>query len=137
MAPKVIGTVAVLLWLTALVRAQLTHSIIMPNHPAIDYPGEPNDRVAQLNRKLQSGEARLEFEDRTGYLRSLLAALEIPIESQVALFSGTSLQARIINARNPRTIFFNDSTAVPRVAGVATRYYEPPRWFAVEISQRF
>jgi iron complex outermembrane receptor protein len=33
--------------------------------------------------------------------------------------------------------YFIDSTAVPRVAGVATRYYEPPRWFAVEISQRF
>jgi hypothetical protein len=114
---KVIGTVAVLLWLTALVGAQLTDSIIMPNHPAIDYSGDSNDRVAQLNRKLQSGDARLEFEDRTGYLRSLLAALDIPIESQVALFSGTSLQARLINARNPRTIFFNDSTAVGWMSG--------------------
>ena len=59
----------------------------------------------------------MQFEERTGYLRSLLAALDIPIESQVAVFSGTSLQARIINARNPRTIFFNDSTAVGWMAG--------------------
>jgi hypothetical protein len=115
--PQVIGTLAALWWLTALASAQLTDSIIEPSHPAIGYPGESNDQVAQLNRKLQSGEVRLEFDERTGYLRSLLAALDVPIESQVALFSGTSLQGRIINARNPRTIFFNDATAVGWMAG--------------------
>ena len=113
----VIVTLAALLWLTAVASAQLTDSIIEPGHPAIGYPGEANDAVARLNRKLQSGEARLEFEEGTGYLKGLLAALDIPIESQVAVFSGTSLQARIINARNPRTIFFNDSTAVGWMAG--------------------
>ena len=117
MSRKVIGTLAILLWITALVSAQLTNSIIEPGHPVIRYPGETTDRVAQLNRKLQSGEVSLQFEERTGYLRSLLAALDIPIESQVALYSGTSLQARIINTRNPRTIFFNDSTAVGWMAG--------------------
>jgi hypothetical protein len=117
MSRWVVGTVGILLWITAIVSAQLTDSIIEPRHPAIGYFGESNDRVARLNRKLQSGETTLQFEERTGYLRSLLAALDIPIESQVALFSGTSLQARIINARNPRTIFFNDSTAVGWMAG--------------------
>ncbi len=117
MVRKVIGAVAILAWITAVASAQLANSIIEPGHPAIGYPGESNDSVARLNRKLQSGELRLEFEERTGYLRSLLAALDIPIDSQVALFSGTSLQARIINARNPRTIFFNDSTAVGWMAG--------------------
>jgi hypothetical protein len=117
MVRRVIGTLAVLSWLTALASAQLSDSIIMPSHPAIDYPGETNDPVAQLNRKLQSGDVRLDFEGHTGYLRSLLAALDIPIESQIALFSGDSLQAGIINARNPRTIFFNDSTAVGWMSG--------------------
>jgi hypothetical protein len=118
MPRKVIGTIAILAWISAIVSAQITDSsIIEPGHPAIGYSGPSNDRVAQLNRKLQSGEAQLQFEERTGYLRSLLAALDIPIESQVALFSGSSLQARIINARNPRTIFFNDSTAVAWMAG--------------------
>ena len=117
MVRKVIGAVAILAWITAVVSAQLAGSIIDPNHPAIRYAGESNDRVAQLNRKLRGGEVSLQFEERTGYLKSLLAALDIPIESQVALFSGTSLQARIINARNPRTIFFNDSTAVGWMAG--------------------
>ena len=117
MVRKVIGAVAILAWITAVASAQLANSIIEPGHPAIGYPGESNDSVARLNRKLQSGEIQLEFEERTGYLRSLLAALDIPVDSQVALFSGTSLQARIINARNPRTIFFNDSTAVGWMAG--------------------
>jgi hypothetical protein len=117
MVRRVIGAVAILAWITAVVSAQLAGSIIEPSHPAIGYPGESNDSVARLNRKLQSGEIQLEFAERTGYLRSLLAALDIPIDSQLALFSGTSLQARIINARNPRTIFFNDSTAVGWMAG--------------------
>jgi hypothetical protein len=117
MSRTIIGIVAILAWISSLVSAQLIDSIIEPGHPAIRYPGEPNDRVAQLNRKLTSGDVQLQFEERTGYLRSLLASLDIPIESQVALFSGTSLQARFINARNPRTIFFNDSTAVGWMAG--------------------
>jgi hypothetical protein len=117
MPRTVIGTIAMLAWVSTLVSAQLTNSIIEPGHPAIGYSGESNDRVEQLNRKLRNGEVQLKFEERTGYLRSLLAALDVPIESQMAVFSGTSLQARIINARNPRTIFFNDSTAVAWMAG--------------------
>ena len=114
---KVTGTIALVLWIAALASAQLIESIIEPGHPAISYPGTSTDRVAQLNRRLQSGEVRLEFEERTGYLRGLLAALDVPIESQIVVFSGTSLQSRIINAKNPRTIFFNDSTAVAWMSG--------------------
>jgi hypothetical protein len=117
MARKVIGTGAVFLWMVAIVSAQFAASIIEPGHPAIGYPGASSDSVAQLNRRLQAGEVRLEFDARTGYLRSLLGALEIPVESQIALFSGTSLQARLVNAKNPRTIFFNDSTVVAWMAG--------------------
>ncbi len=117
MTCKVIGTLAVFLWMAALASAQLTDAVIEPGHPAIGYNSPSSDRVAQLNRRLQAGETRLEFEQRSGYLRSLLGALDIPIESQVALFSGTSLQARLVNARNPRTIFFNDSTTVAWMAG--------------------
>jgi hypothetical protein len=117
MAFKVIGAPAALLWIATLASAQLADSIIEPEHPAIGYSGASSDRVAELNQRLQRGEARLEFEGPTGYLRGLLAALDIPIESQIALFSGTSLQSRLINANNPRTIFFNDSTTVAWMAG--------------------
>ena len=116
MTCRVIGTLTVFLWIAALASAQFP-DVIEPGHPAIGYAGPSSDRVAQLNRRLQSGQARLEFDERSGYLRSLIAALDIPIESQVALFSGTSLQGRLVNAKNPRTIFFNDSTAIGWMAG--------------------
>jgi hypothetical protein len=83
------------------------------DHPAIQYrTGTPTDPVSVLIAKLQSGNARLRFEGPQGYLRSLIEALNIPVESQIAVFSKTSLQADLIEPRNPRTIFFNDSVSV-------------------------
>src|SRR5688572_32826870 len=64
--------------------------------PAIRDNGEPGDSVARLNLRLQNGEARLSFDGRFGYLLSLLDALGIPLESQLLLFSKTSLQAVLI-----------------------------------------
>jgi hypothetical protein len=68
--------------------------------------------VDQLNARLQSGAARLTFDGRGGYLRSVLDELKVPVESQMLVFSPTSLQARRINPRNPRAIFFNQSVQV-------------------------
>jgi hypothetical protein len=88
------------------------------DHPAIQYAQRAaNDPVAKLNRKLQEGQVQLKFEGASGYLRSVLDALDVPLESQLAVFSKTSLQARLIDPRNPRTIFFNDSVAVAWVRG--------------------
>jgi hypothetical protein len=110
------AALAVLLW-GAAASAQLSHSVIEPGHPAIRY-GEPAaDRVAALNRRLAADDARLDFSPRAGYLPSLLAALDVPIDSQIAVFSRTSLQSPLINSHNPRTIFFNDSVAVAWMAG--------------------
>jgi hypothetical protein len=88
------------------------------DHPAIQYAGRPVDNaVARLNRRLEEGKARLRFDGPQGYLRSVLQALEIPVESQVVVFSKTSLQARIISPANPRTIFFNESVSAAWVRG--------------------
>jgi len=90
------------------------------DHPAIQYSTAPaNDPVARLNRQLQEGAVHLRFEAPQGWLRSVLQALDIPIESQMAVFSKTSLQMPLINPQNPRTIFFNDSVAAAWVR------YEP------------
>ncbi|HET9361147.1 MAG TPA: hypothetical protein VFO58_15460, partial [Vicinamibacterales bacterium] len=113
-----VAMLTMLAWAVAvLTSAQLSQSVIEPGHPAIRY-GEPAaDRVAALNRRLAAGEVRLDFNPHGGYLPGLLAALEVPTDSQIVVFSGTSLQSRIINSRNPRTIFFNDSVAVAWMAG--------------------
>jgi hypothetical protein len=88
------------------------------NHPAIAYKSEPSaDPVAELNRRIQSGQVRLQVEGPSGYLRSVLAALNIPVESQIAVFAKDSVQASRITSTNPRTLFFNDSVAVGWVRG--------------------
>jgi hypothetical protein len=86
--------------------------------PAIDYYNAPlDDAVTRLSRALASGSRRLSFDADAGYLNSVLAALDIPIESQVLVFSQTSLQAPAINEKNPRAVYFNDHAAVGWVRG--------------------
>lgn len=88
------------------------------DHPAIRYTDGPlTDEVSTLNRAVLAGEVTLAFEPLTGYLLSVLEALDVPIESQVTVFSGTSFQAHRIDADNPRALFFNDTVAVGWVRG--------------------
>ena len=68
--------------------------------------------VSQLESRLEKGEARLEHEERRGYLKSLLKELDVPISSQTLVFSKTSLQRNRIAPRTPRAIYFNDEMYV-------------------------
>jgi hypothetical protein len=89
-----------------------------PDDPAIAYATEATtDPVAGLNHEIETGKVRLRFDGEQGYLRSALDALGVPIESQMVVFSKTSVQAQRINPQNPRTLFFNDSVVVGWVRG--------------------
>lgn len=84
----------------------------------IDYHGaESNDAIARLNRRLQAGEVRLERNDGTGYLRSVLQKLDVPVASQVLVFSKTALHRRLVGPDNPRAVYFNDETYVAWTPG--------------------
>jgi hypothetical protein len=88
------------------------------DHPAIQYSHRaPNDPAAALNRKLESGEVKLEYNQENGYLPSLLKLLGVPVDSQALVFSKTSFQAPKISPRNPRAIYFSDNVAVGWVRG--------------------
>jgi hypothetical protein len=88
------------------------------NDPAISYSTAPlNNTVAEVNKKLQDGTTQLTFEGRSGFLRSALEALQIPVDSQLLVFSRTSLQRSQINEQNPRALFFNDRVALGWVRG--------------------
>jgi hypothetical protein len=51
-------------------------------HPAILYPDRSRtDPVAELIRKIDAGEVTLQHDGPSGYLRSLLAALDVPVTS--------------------------------------------------------
>jgi len=86
--------------------------------PALEYFTKPTtDRVAQLNAGLRSGAVRLTFDETSGYLPSILAALHLPAESQMLIFSKTSVQSRWISPRNPRALYFNDAVTIGYIPG--------------------
>ena len=98
--------------------AQLVGDPIDLDHPTIAYRRQSlADRFTELNRRVQAGEVTLSYEGGSGYLRSLLRALDIPLESQVLVYSKTSLQSRLISPSNPRAIYFHDSVVVAWVRG--------------------
>jgi hypothetical protein len=89
-----------------------------PDDPAIEYTSRPtDDAVVALNRDITRDKVRLRFDTKHGYLPSVLEALHVPIESQMAVFSKSSVQMGRINPHNPRTLFFNDSVAIGWVRG--------------------
>ena len=88
------------------------------DHPAIGYSTAPtSDLVSAFNAKLESGTASLKYDEATGYLRSVLDAFGVPVESQMMVFSQTSFQASLIRMHNPRAVFFTDTVAVGYIRG--------------------
>jgi hypothetical protein len=92
----------------------LSGSYVVPlDHPAIEYAKRPvDDPIARLQSRVASGQVKLEFAGETGYLRSVLKELDVPLESQVLVFSKTSFQAPRIAPRLPRALYFNDDVSV-------------------------
>lgn len=106
---------ACLLWATSVLVSAQRGGMFQgrADDSAINYlTGGLDNVVESLNRRLATGEAQLSFEGRGGYLGSALAALDIQVDSQLLVFSPTSLQARRITPQNPRALFFADRVAL-------------------------
>ena len=87
-------------------------------HPAIGYYTRPaHDLIAELNRRVEDGTARIPFDETTGYLRPVLDALHVPADSQMLVMSKTGVQALYTSPENPRAIFFNDAVTVGYIRG--------------------
>lgn len=78
---------------------------------------KPADPIADLQRRIAEGRSKVGFDEAQGYLKSLLAALDIPVSSQSLVFSKTSFQRQWINPRSPRALYFNDEVYVGWVRG--------------------
>ncbi len=88
------------------------------SNPAHDYWNRPlKDRFTRLKDDLESGKLPLDFSSEKAYVVSLLKALDIPVTSQILVFSTTSLQLRMISPRNPRALYFNDDLFIGWVPG--------------------
>ena len=75
------------------------------------------DPINQLQRRLDRGEVKLAYDQKWGYLPSLLRALGISTSSQTLVFSKTSAQFRLISPESPRALYFNDEIYVGFVRG--------------------
>ena len=87
--------------------ADFDGSYIVPrDHAAILYDTAPvTDRAAAFQQKLREGKAKPTFRDAHGYLEAALQALDVPVSSQVLVFSKTSFQAPRISPRLPRALY--------------------------------
>lgn len=82
-------------------------------HPPINYSkSKPDNAVSRLQSKLNRGTTKLKYDDEFGYLKSVLKSLDIPVESQMLVFSKTSMQRSRISPRTPRAIYFNDDVYI-------------------------
>jgi hypothetical protein len=86
----------------------------------IDFEREPinygkapfDDPVAALQNQLDAGTITLPYDEEHGYLKAVLALLDIEPSSQVLVKSKTSFQLRRISPRRPRALYFNDESYV-------------------------
>ena len=86
--------------------------------PPIRYSSAiPTNAVSRLHDSLADGKQSLEWSEKHGYLPALLNKLGISTNSQVMVFSKTSLQNRHISPKTPRAIYFNDDHYVGTVQG--------------------
>lgn len=77
------------------------------------------DRLSKLAAALESGEMSFKGQGGLDRLKFVLKELDVPLESQVLLFSKTSLQNPLIEPGNPRAVFFSENAYVGYVPGGA------------------
>ena len=109
-------------WAGAVLLAQAQSRSLFPGtldqHPAIDYHAAGvSDAVSTLQREIEAGTATLAFDGDQGFLRAVLSALRVPIESQILLFSKTGIQHPFTTPEHPRALYFNDHVVVGYIPG--------------------
>ncbi len=83
------------------------------DQPPIAYSStEANDPVAKLKRRIDKGEIVFNGKTRREILDETLQLLDVPVESQVLVYSKTSAQNSKISPERPRAIYFSDEVYV-------------------------
>jgi len=108
----VVGLLILLLPVAGYALFRVQSSRTAPPPSTIKTADYADDVASDLQRRLDSGEAKLVFEPGRGYLRSLLKSLKIPESSQTLVFSKSSFQLDHISPQSPRALYFNDDVYV-------------------------
>ncbi len=77
----------------------------------------PDTEITRIVTRIENGEKLLTGRRDQDVLRELLNLLDIPIESQVLVYSKTSAQNGLITPSTPRAIYFSDNAYVGWVPG--------------------
>jgi len=77
--------------------------------------GGTQDRIARLSTTLAA--RPFQRDARTGFLRPLLDALNVPVDSQLLVFSKTGVQHLYTGPHTPRALYFDESVVVGYVPG--------------------
>lgn len=78
---------------------------------------ESGDKLAVLAARIAKGDDAWGSASGLQRLEYVLKYLEVPVESQVLVFSKTSLQNRLIGPKNPRSLFFSENAYVGYAQG--------------------
>lgn len=115
---KLIGGWGAALLLTAGLAALAAQYDRDSEHEAIRYlQTAAADPVAKLQQRLAREEVRWAYDPQRGYLPALLRALNVPVSSQMLVFSKTSFQRDRISPQTPRAIYYNDQVYAGWVPG--------------------
>jgi len=97
------------------VAGQVPLPTLLHQHPAIAYqPIAASPIIADAERALEKGAG---YDPRRGYLSAVLEALDVPVSSQILLFSKTGAEQALTSPQNPRAFYFNDRVIVSHVPG--------------------
>jgi hypothetical protein len=94
-----------------------SHPIEYEREPILYSSTLPTDPVTDLQIKINEGKVTLRWDERRGYLPSILEALGVSPASQMLVASKSSLQRNLITPDNPRSLFFNDDVYIGYVPG--------------------
>lgn len=94
------------------VSIELTDRIPYGQAPIDYFSSEIDDAVSALNAKLQAGRLNLNFDSGQGYLKHVLKLLNVPVESQLLVYSKTARAPHLVGPQSPRAVYFNDEVSV-------------------------
>ncbi len=80
--------------------------------PILYSESEPVTRLTKIRDRIEQGEDLLSGATGQEKLGKLLTLLEVPLESQVLVYSKTSAQNSLIAPEHPRAIYFSDNAYV-------------------------
>jgi hypothetical protein len=83
---------------------------------AAEAPFEPwktsQDPVAKLWQRVSTGTLKMDTSSAQAFLRQLLRELEVPVASQVLVYSKTSLQNALISPLTQRAVYFSEEAYI-------------------------